>query len=178
MNITPTQFSNLYEIKNDRFEDQRGLFVKTFHNELFEKNGLQTDFKESYFSVSKKGVIRGMHLQLPPYDHTKLVYVVAGEILDVVVDLRKDSSTYGQYFSTILSSKKANSLYIGRGFAHGFLTLSESATVIYQTTTTYNADSDVGIRWNSFGFHWKQIQSPILSERDQKFPSLTEFGNV
>ena len=178
MNITPTQFSNLYEIKNDRFEDQRGLFVKTFHNELFEKNGLQTDFKESYFSVSKKGVIRGMHLQLPPYDHTKLVYVVAGEILDVVVDLRKDSSTYGQYFSTILSSKQANSLYIGRGFAHGFLTLSESATVVYQTTTTYNADSDVGIRWNSFGFHWKQIQSPILSERDQKFPSLTEFGNV
>ena len=178
MNIATTPFSDLFEVFNNRFEDQRGLFVKTFHKEMFEQAGLQTDFKESYFSVSKKNVLRGMHFQKPPHDHAKLVYVIEGEILDVVVDLRGKSDTFGKFFTTNLSSEKANSLYIGKGFAHGFLTLSDSATVVYQTTSTYHAKSDSGIKWDSFGFDWDSVVNPIISERDKLFPSLNELGNV
>ena len=176
--IKPTFLNDLYLLQNLRFEDERGIFVKTFHADIFEKNGMQTDFKESYYSVSRKNVLRGMHLQLPPYDHAKLVYVVVGEILDVVVDVRKKSSTFGQFFTTILSAEQASSLYIGKGFAHGFLTLSDSATVVYQTTTTYHAESDAGIRWDSFGFDWNGVTELVMSERDQVFPTLDVFGNV
>ncbi|MEI8631931.1 dTDP-4-dehydrorhamnose 3,5-epimerase [Vibrio sp. PP-XX7] len=95
-----------------------------------------------------------MHFQIPPYDHAKLVYVTDGEILDVAVDIRKNSLTFGQYFSTVLSNENAKSLYIAKGFAHGFLTLSESATVVYMTTTVHAPKYDRGIRWDSFGFDW------------------------
>lgn len=179
MRIVETILEGVYEIHNRKFEDNRGSFVKTFHEDVFREAGLETDFKESFYSVSKKGVLRGMHFQLPPHDHAKLVYVVDGEILDVAVDIRNESPTFGQYFSTILSNENVKSLYMSKGFAHGFLTLSNSATVVYQTTTVHAPASDSGIRWDSFGFDWERffsINELVISERDCAFPSLFDFG--
>ena len=171
MKIISTSLAGVFEIENFIFKDNRGSFVKTFHEKSFKDSGLATDFKESFYSVSRKGVLRGMHFQLPPHDHEKLVYVSSGEILDVVVDIRSKSPTFGSYFSTILSSDNQKSLHIAKGFAHGFLTLSKSATVMYSTTTVQSSDHESGIRWNSFGFDWQET-NPIMSDRDKKFLDL------
>jgi dTDP-4-dehydrorhamnose 3,5-epimerase len=169
-----TNLEGVYEVENNQFKDHRGFFVKTFHDDVFKENGLEVSFKESFYSVSKKGVLRGMHFQMPPHDHSKLVYVTDGEIIDVIVDINQSSSTFGQYFTTILSSENAKSIYIEKGYAHGFLTLSESATVIYMTSTIHEPSADMGIRWDSFGFDWG-IDSPILSDRDAKFEKLSNI---
>ena len=171
MQINSTNIDGVFEIQNKRIEDDRGFFVKIFHSELFKKHRLDCDFKESYYSVSNKGVLRGMHFQLPPHDHEKLVYVTDGEILDVALDIRTESPTYGKYYSTQLSSDNAKSLYMGKGFAHGFLTLSDTATVVYLVTTVYAPDFDTGIHWNSFGLDWG-VDEPALSERDKSFKKL------
>jgi len=115
-----------------------------------------------------------MHFQSPPYDHNKFVYVTSGEVLDVVVDIRKESKTYGKYFSIILSDSNNNSLYIGKGFAHGYLTKSKSATMIYMTSSVHNASHDTGIKWDSFGFNWG-IGEPIVSDRDNNLKDLSQF---
>lgn len=172
MKVIPTHLDGVFVVQNKKFEDHRGLFVKTYHEEIFRDAGIDTDFKESFYSVSKKGVLRGMHFQLPPHDHSKLVYVTDGEILDVAVDIRKDSPTFGQYFSTILSSENVKSLYLDKGIAHGFLTLSECATVVYLTSTVHSPESEVGISWNSFGFNWQKI-NPIMSERDRSLIKIS-----
>lgn len=172
MKILPTTLDGVFEIENRMFEDHRGMFVKTFHDGVFKEASLETEFKESFYSVSKKGVLRGMHFQLPPHDHAKLVYVTSGEILDVAVDIRKESATFGQYFSTKLSADNSKSLYLAKGFAHGFLTLSEFATVVYMTTTVHTPDSDAGIRWDSFGFDWGDIDHSLVSERDKLHPII------
>lgn len=174
MNIEPTQIHGVYEIENKQFIDNRGLFVKTFHADIFKQFGFDDDFKESFYSVSKKGVLRGMHFQLPPHDHAKLVYVVEGEILDVALDIRKSSETYGKYHAVNLSSDNAKSLYMAKGMAHGFLTLSDSATVIYLTTSVHAPEHDAGVKWNSFGFDWG-IEAPVISQRDDAFRRLDSF---
>lgn len=171
MMILHTDLDHVKIIENKIFEDQRGLFVKTFHQEIFREHGLESDFRESFYSVSKQGVLRGMHFQLPPYDHSKLVYVPHGEILDVAVDIRPKSPTFGRYVSCQLSDSNAKALYIGRGFAHGFLTLSTSATVVYLTSTVHQPSADTGIRWDSFGFDWG-ISAPVMSQRDILFKGL------
>ena len=168
MNIAKTKISGIYEIENRQFSDNRELFVKTFHAKTFKQYGLNDDFKESFYSVSQKGVLRGMHFQLPPRDHDKLVYVVQGEILDVALDIRSGSDTYGEYYSTTISSQNCRCLYLAKGIAHGFLTLSETATVIYSTTTEYSHSHDTGIRWDSFGFEWPKMDY-IISDRDLNF---------
>lgn len=175
MKIISTDLSGVFEIENRVFTDHRGLFLKTFHETTFREAGLAAEFKESFYSISTKGVLRGMHFQLPPHDHEKLVYVSYGEILDVVVDIRPKSPTFGDFFSTILSSENHKSLYIAKGFAHGFLTLSKIATVMYSTSTVHSPDHDSGIRWNSFGFNWKEVD-PIMSERDRNFFGLELFN--
>lgn len=171
MKINKTSLDGVYEIENDIIRDDRGIFIKTFHYDVFENKGLEKNFKESFYSVSKKNVIRGMHYQIPPHDHAKLVYVVSGKILDVVVDIRDGSETYGKYFSTRLSAENGKSLYMAKGFAHGFLTLSDHATVVYMTTTVHNPESDSGISWDSFGLDWG-CSAPILSSRDLSFSGL------
>lgn len=172
MNFIQTEIDGVFEIKNSKLEDCRGSFVKTFNKDIFLENGLECNFKESFYSVSKRNVLRGMHFQLPPHDHTKLVYVVDGDILDVALDIRQESKTYGSYFSTRLSSKNSKSLYMEKGFAHGFLTLSKSATVVYLTSTVYAPQCDTGIHWNSFGFDWNGVNNPIISKRDSEFNAL------
>jgi dTDP-4-dehydrorhamnose 3,5-epimerase len=174
MKVLKTNLEGLFLIQSNVFKDQRGIFVKTFHKESFEENGLETVFRESFFSISKKNVIRGMHFQLPPDDHVKLVYCTYGKVLDVVVDIRNNSQTYGKSFSVELTEDNGNILYIPKGFAHGFKTLTDNSVVVYLTTKEYSPENDTGIRWDSFGFNW-QVDNPILSERDKNFLPLSEF---
>jgi len=176
MKLTETDLKGVYVIEPKVFEDDRGVFVKTFHEQTFRESGLAFHFKESFYSTSKKGVIRGMHFQVPPHDHAKLVYVTSGRILDVVLDLRKSSSTYGKHVSVELSDMNRRSIYIPTGFAHGFAVLSDEATVVYMLTTMYSSEHDAGIRWDSFGMDWG-TRNPIMSERDRGFPRFEEFSS-
>ncbi|MDW7973331.1 MAG: dTDP-4-dehydrorhamnose 3,5-epimerase [Thermodesulfovibrio sp.] len=156
--------------------DERGYFVKTFHFDVFQELGLETDFKEEYYSYSIKRVLRGLHFQIPPKDHVKVVYCIYGKILDVVVDLRIGSPTYGHYEMIELSSDKANMIYIPKGLAHGFYTLSDFAIVVYKVTTTYSPDHDTGILWNSLNIPWPD-EKPIISRRDSGFIPFADFNS-
>jgi len=160
-----TGFEGLFLLETNNFTDNRGGFQKLFNFDFFIENNLDTDFKEFYYSVSEKNVIRGMHFQLPPFDHTKLVYVSKGSIMDVVVDLRKQSKTYQHTFNVELNDNEAKYLYIPKGFAHGFLSLEEGSIV---------NDADYGIAYNSFGFDW-MVQNPIVSQRDMNFEKFESF---
>lgn len=171
MNIKNTEFNDLYVLEYNSFKDNRGEFVKTIHKDIFIENDLEWKFVESFYSVSGLNVFRGMHFQFQPEDHIKLVYVVKGSILDVVLDLRYNSSTYGQFFKTELSDKNRKGLYIGKGFAHGFLSLEADTIVEYHTTTVQNKECEGGIRYDSFGYEI-DVDNPIISERDSLFDSF------
>lgn len=168
------KLAGLFEVQPRVFDDERGRFVKIFHQDEFIKFGLETSFKEEYYSHSREGVIRGMHFQLPPHDHVKLVYCVHGEVQDVVLDLRKGSPTYGQTATVQLSAEHGNYLYIPKGLAHGFCTTSTTATLVYKVSTVYNPQHDSGVRWNSFGYSWPS-QKPIISARDTSLQPFSEF---
>ncbi len=174
MEIIKTNFDGLLILKTNNFQDNRGSFQKLFNFDFFRANNLETSFKEFYYSFNKKNVRRGMHFQIPPYDHVKLVYVSCGKILDVVVDIRKKSGTYGKCFSIELDDKKGEYLYIPKGFAHGFLSLEDNTIVNYAQTTCYYKECDCGIDQESIAFDWG-IKSPIVSGRDLTFPKLSEF---
>ncbi|MFW6016590.1 MAG: dTDP-4-dehydrorhamnose 3,5-epimerase [bacterium] len=173
MDIKKTKLKGVFILKNQVFQDERGLFCKTYHYEFFKNNNICNNFKESYYSVSKKNVIRGMHFQLPPFDHDKLVYVPRGEVLDVILDLRKDSDTYGEYIEVNLSGENRLSVYIPKGLAHGFKSLKDNTITIYNVSTVYKQESDSGVRWDSFGMNWN-IKNPIVSSKDK---GLVEFNN-
>jgi dTDP-4-dehydrorhamnose 3,5-epimerase/CDP-3, 6-dideoxy-D-glycero-D-glycero-4-hexulose-5-epimerase len=168
MIITETLFNNLYLIDYKSFKDDRGEFVKTIHKETFQENNLEWNFTESFFSISAKNVIRGMHFQYPPADHTKLVHVICGSILDVVLDLRSNSETYGKHYCVELSEQNRKGVYIGNGFAHGFLALESNSIVEYHTSTSQDKQSEGGIKWDTFGFRWPVV-NPTISARDQAF---------
>jgi dTDP-4-dehydrorhamnose 3,5-epimerase len=176
MKVESTSIEGVWRLENFVSQDKRGAFVKTFHAEAFRMQGLSIDFQESYYSVSHKDVIRGMHFQRPPHEHDKLVYVTQGSILDVIVDLRLASATYGRYVAITLP-EHTHAVYIPKGCAHGFLTLSETATVVYNVTSVYEPQADAGIRWDSFGFEWP-VQSPIISNRDAAFGSLAAISDT
>jgi dTDP-4-dehydrorhamnose 3,5-epimerase len=154
--------------------DERGEFVKPFHEGQFAQHGLKIHIREEFFSVSNAGVLRGMHFQLPPHDHQKLVYCVRGSVLDVILDLRRGSSTYGKSVGVELSSANRHVIYIPVGFAHGFLSLEDDSCLIYKTDSVHAPSHDAGILWSSFGFAWPE-QSPLLSPRDLNFPPLAQF---
>jgi dTDP-4-dehydrorhamnose 3,5-epimerase len=170
----PSCIAGCFELRPRVMHDTRGRFVKVFHKPAFQALGLEADFSEEYYSVSQKGVLRGLHFQLPPHDHAKLVYCVAGTVLDVVVDLRTDSPTYGQHAAFELSAEAANMVYMPRGVAHGFYVLSESAVLVYKVSTVYAPDADAGIRWDSAGIQWPD-EDPLVSLRDQGLPPLAQF---
>lgn len=156
--------------------DDRGAFVKCFHDTTLKEAGIDFQLKESYFSVSHKNVIRGMHFQLPPHQHAKIVYCPQGAILDVIVDLRKNSPTYGSSHSEILSSENHHALYIPEGFAHGFKSLTEGAITAYLVSSEYHKDSDTGLRWDSIGFDW-ELDAPIVSARDAALMRMEAFDS-
>ena len=154
--------------------DSRGCFVKTIYKDCFENVGLKTEFVEQYYSVSHSNVLRGMHFQAPPHDQYKLVTCLEGDVMDVVVDMRSDSSTYGAHVCFELNGDHADSVYISKGFAHGFYVRSPSAILLYNVSSCYAPMSDGGIRWDSAGILWPST-SPQISDRDSDLPSLTDF---
>jgi dTDP-4-dehydrorhamnose 3,5-epimerase/CDP-3, 6-dideoxy-D-glycero-D-glycero-4-hexulose-5-epimerase len=176
MKIIDTDIKDLKILKPKIFEDIRGKFIKTFNNEFFKEYNLDINIQETYYSVSHKDVIRGMHFQTPPYDHIKIVYVPYGSIIDVVLDIRKNSPTYGQYFAIELSAENGKVLIIPKGLAHGFKSLEDNTNVTYMQTTGYFPSYDGGIRYDSFGFDW-DCDNPQQSNRDQTFPILSEFDS-
>lgn len=172
--IKPSKIRDCLELQPKVIQDARGKFVKIFHDQAFAAQGLETSFAEEYYSVSQKNVIRGLHFQMPPMDHVKMVYCVEGEVLDVVVDLRVGSPTYGHYALFELSAAKANSIYIPKGMAHGFCVLSEQATMVYKVGSVYSPAHDAGVRWDSAGIPWPTTE-PVLSARDESFSPLDKF---
>jgi len=174
MKFQETTLKGVYVIDNFNASDNRGHFVKTFNKNLFEENNIIFDIRESYYSSSEKNVIRGMHFQLPPHDHEKLVYVSKGSILDVVIDLRKNSKTYQKFISVELSAFNNKSIFIPKGLAHGFKSLEDDTITVYNVATEYNPKSDMGIKFDSFGFDW-ETKSYIISDRDMAFSTLKEF---
>lgn len=174
MKIIKTLFNAVKCIEMPKFDDERGSFIKWYDETSFAEEHIQTCFKESYFSISDKDVIRGMHFQVPPADHEKLVSVSYGSVLDVVLDIRKDSPTYGKAESIKLSAYNHHALYIPRGFAHGFLSLEDHTIMNYLVASTHSPEHDKAIRWDSFGFDWG-VDAPIMSERDKMAFELKNF---
>jgi dTDP-4-dehydrorhamnose 3,5-epimerase len=177
MELIPLSISGCFEIRPRVFADDRGTFVKTFHRDTFVKWGLAGEFAEQYYSTSRRRVLRGLHFQLPPFAHAKLVMCLHGKVLDAAVDLRKDSPTYGKHVVLELDASQGNMVYLPVGMAHGFYTLSEMATLLYNTTTMHSPAHDSGIRWDSAGIAWPTTH-PILAPRDAQFVGLGEFQTV
>lgn len=173
--VTPSALPGCVALQPRVLADARGRFVKTFHAEAFRALGLETAFVEQYYSHSQAGVVRGMHFQRPPAQHAKLVYCTAGEVFDVVLDLRVGSPTYGQAATFTLSAEQGNALYIPAGLAHGFCALVE-ATLVYNVTSVYAPEQDDGVRWDSIGVDWP-VAAPLVSPRDALFPALADFAS-
>ncbi len=165
-----------FEIQPKVIGDDRGRFIKTFHASTFTDLDLETRFEEEFYSVSKPGVLRGMHVQLPPMDHVKLVYCAVGSVLDVVVDLRRGSPQFGKHARVPLSAEKGNMLYIPRGLAHGFACVDNEAVMMYKVSTGHSPAHDSGIRWDSAGIDWPRADW-ILSVRDKGLPELSAFDS-
>lgn len=174
MKFTKSKISGCFIIEPPAKKDRRGAFVKTFNYSLFKENGIDFSFKESFYSVSHKNSLRGMHYQKSPHQIAKLVYCMEGEILDVFLDIRKNSSTYGKFDFCLLSQENAKMIFLPEGIAHGFLTLSEKSVVCYLQSDEYSQDYDSGILWNSFGMDWK-TSDPIISDRDKNFIKFSEL---
>lgn len=173
--LTPTEIMGCFQLQPMIRSDSRGRLVKTFHQEAFNELGLATVFKEDFYSVSRQGVLRGLHFQSPPHGQTKLVYCLDGIIQDVALDIRSGSPTFGKHVMLNLSAEEGNMLYLPSGLAHGFYTLSSSATVGYKCSEAYEPGSEGGVLWSSAGIEWAN-QKPQLSERDQTFPRLDELN--
>ena len=170
-----TSLSGIYLINLFYADDERGRFVKSFHQETFQKAvGVNFEIKECFYTHSHKNVLRGMHFQVPPHDHHKLVNVVEGQILDVVVDLRPQSSTFLQCKSYELGAGKPSAVFIPKGFAHGFLSLADNSVVNYMVSAMHAPEQDRGIRWDSIDFQWP-VKNPLVSPRDQVHPTIDEF---
>ena len=170
----PLALDGAFMITLPAFEDNRGSFIKTFQSHFFQQHNIDFTLAESYFSLSKKDVIRGMHFQVPPHHHSKIVFCPQGSILDVLVDLRTDSKTYGQYVANELSAQNHKAYFIPEGFAHGFKALTENAMTYYLVSSEHSKDHDAGIHYNSIRMNW-ETTTPIISERDLSFPTLNDF---
>lgn len=176
-NFIKTDIKDLYVIEPKVFQDDRGYFMESYNSKDFTDAGLNVVFVQSNESLSKKGVLRGLHYQYK-YPQGKLVRVVMGEVFDVAVDLRENSNTYGKSYGVILSSDNQKQFYIPEGFAHGFLVLSDYAKFIYKCTNYYNKQYEAGIVWNDnkIGINWPldKVDNIILSDKDKIWP---EFGD-
>jgi dTDP-4-dehydrorhamnose 3,5-epimerase/CDP-3, 6-dideoxy-D-glycero-D-glycero-4-hexulose-5-epimerase len=174
MHFQDTSIPNLQTFQIPCFLDERGAFQKLFHASDFAQNNFPCEIRETFFTVSKKNVLRGMHFQLPPAAHIKLVSCLSGKILDVLLDVRKKSPTYGKFITLELSDENLLGVAVPIGIAHGFLVLSDSATVHYQTSHEHSPQNDSGIRWDSFGMSWPTLH-PIISTKDAALKTLQEF---
>lgn len=181
MQITTTHIPDLKILEPRVFEDSRGYFFESYNEATFEQNGIGLKFVQDNQSSSSYGVIRGLHYQLPPHAQTKLVRVLYGTILDVVLDIRHGSPTFGQHYSIELSADNKKQLLVPRGFAHGFSVLSEKAVVLYKCDGFYNKESDAGILYNdpALNIDWKiPADKAIVSEKDQVLPLFNDCRNT
>ncbi|CAN7480520.1 dTDP-4-dehydrorhamnose 3,5-epimerase [Rhizobium rhizogenes] len=177
MKAIDTAIPDVKIIEPTVFADDRGFFLESFNQAKFEAAiGRSAAFVQDNHSRSGKGVLRGLHYQLPPHAQAKLVRVVAGEVYDVAVDIRRSSPTFGQWVGVFLSEENKRQLWIPEGFAHGFLTLSDRVEFLYKTTNYYAPESDRGIRWDDpkIAIDWKSVGALTLSTKDQRQPLLTD----
>jgi dTDP-4-dehydrorhamnose 3,5-epimerase len=178
MDFEKTKFDDAYLIKPQVFQDDRGFFLESYNELKFKEAAINTKFVQDNHSLSKeKGVLRGLHFQLPPHTQSKLVRVVAGSVYDVIVDLRKESETFGQWQGFELTAENFQMLYVPKGFAHGFRTLEENTEFLYKCDNLYAPDHDSGIVWydSDLKIDWLIDGEPIVSEKDSKQQSFKEF---
>ena len=178
MNIGQTFIKDLVVLTPEVYKDERGYFFGSYNQAKFLQKEITYQFIQDNQSFSKRGVIRGLHLQINPYAQAKLVRVLQGEILDVAVDLRKQSPTYGQHFSVVLSAENKKQLMVPHGFAHGFSVLSETASVLYKVDQVYHKDSERGIRYDdpTLAIDWQlNPKEIIVSEKDLILPFFNEI---
>ncbi|MCL5634739.1 dTDP-4-dehydrorhamnose 3,5-epimerase [Enterobacter vonholyi] len=175
MKVIKTDIPDVLIFEPTVFGDERGFFMESFNQQIFEKAvGRKVEFVQDNHSKSSKGVLRGLHYQLPPFAQAKLVRCVVGEVYDVAVDIRRDSVTFGKWVGVNLSAENKRQLWIPEGFAHGFMVLSDEAEFLYKTTNYYAPNSDRGLAWNDpdIGINWPLSDKPILSDKDSKQPLL------
>lgn len=174
MQFTPTPLEGSFVIDLEKIEDERGFFARLFSTEEAGKQGIETTLLHVNNSLSvKKGTLRGMHYQLSPRQETKVVRCIRGALYDVILDLRKDSPTFGQSFGKELTAENRSMMYIPKGFAHGFVTLEPDTEIIYLVSQSYSPDHERGIRWDDpyFGIRWPE-KPTVLSERDRSHPDF------
>ena len=176
MEITKTNIEGLLIITPNVFKDSRGSFFESWNSDQFKQIGITDVFDQDNQSISSKNVLRGLHFQNPPYAQSKLVRVVRGSVLDVAVDLRKNSPTYGMHHSLILSEQNNKLFYIPKGFAHGFLSLEDNTVFCYKCSGKYNKSSEESLMWNDMDLKidWR-ISNPIVSEKDLNGKYFNEF---
>ncbi|XOK60258.1 dTDP-4-dehydrorhamnose 3,5-epimerase [Paenibacillus elgii] len=176
MKIYPTKFQEVKLIEPIVFKDSRGFFMESYNEQILKKSGVNYSFVQDNHSLScDAGVLRGLHYQLEPKAQSKLVRVIAGAIFDVVVDIRKSSPTFGEWYGVILSESNKRQLLVPKGFAHGFCTLVPNTQVLYKVDEYYSPEHDRGIMWNdpSLGIEWP-VNKPQLSAKDEKHPLLRD----
>ena len=177
MEFITNEIEGLVVIKPTVFEDERGHFFEYYQKELFAQNGIEDDFVQVNQSLSQKGVLRGLHFQAPPYAQAKLIRVIKGAVLDVAVDIRKNSPTYGKHFSIELNERNKKQLYIPVGFAHGFFTLEDNTIFSYKCSNYYHKTSEGALLWNDkdLSINWNVAQ-PVLSEKDKEATPFQQFS--
>lgn len=176
MKLTPTELDGIVVIEPKVFRDNRGRFMETFHRKRYAECGIDLEFLQDNTSYSRKGVLRGLHYQFP-CDQAKLVQVLRGEVFDVVVDIRRDSATFGRWTGRRLSANNHLQMYIPSGFAHGFCVLSGVAVFSYKCSDFYAPDCERGLLWSDpdVGIDWP-LKNPWISERDQTLPFLRDIS--
>jgi len=181
MKVIQNHISGLLTLEPSVFEDERGYFIESFNQKVFKKvTGVDVDFVQDNESMSNKGVLRGLHFQIPPYAQDKLVRVVRGSVMDVAVDLRKGSPTFGEYAKVLLSEKNKKQFFIPKGFAHGFLVLEDKTIFSYKCSEFYHRESERSLKWNdlSVGIDW-EVTNPILSKKDDNAATkLNDFSET
>lgn len=177
MIVTPTAIPDVLRIQRRVFDDERGWFVEAWNAASYINAGIDADFVQDNVSYSRRGVLRGLHLQRFPHAQGKLVSVLAGEVFDVAVDVRPESGTFGQWVGETLSAENGLQLYIPPGFAHGFVVMSEAAVFSYKCTKLYAPASEIGFRWDDpeIGIDWPLGVAPIVSPKDRSLPLLKEL---
>ncbi|MCX2482280.1 dTDP-4-dehydrorhamnose 3,5-epimerase [Pedobacter sp. MR2016-24] len=180
MNFIPTPIADLFLIEPKVWKDNRGYFYESFSGRAFTAAGIEADFVQDNQSFSQKGTLRGLHAQKAPFAQGKLVRVIQGRVLDVAVDARKDSATYGQHYSVELSGENHKQLWVPPGFLHGFLTLEDDTIFTYKVTSYYDKDAEVGVMWNDpdLAINWSKDlaqEELLLSDKDLVLPSFKDF---
>jgi dTDP-4-dehydrorhamnose 3,5-epimerase len=178
MTIKTTPIEGLLIIEPKVFKDDRGYFFESYSHKNYKAAGIDVDFVQDNQSLSQKGILRGLHFQAPPFAQGKLVRVISGSVLDVAVDIRKDSSTYGQYFTIELSGENQIQFWIPPGFAHGFITLEDNTIFTYKCTNYYDKASEGGIVWNDpdLNIQWNE-ENPLVSEKDAILSFLKDLNS-